>query len=136
MSKQPGEQSACGGTVVDFKANKYVICYNDGTTASLTKTAPMKVLSPVRVEAITAAATTVDSALATIVVERAVGSASEAVGAPAESPLQLSSVLTGPDQKAEPTTASTETRVLPAVQKTPERYSGATIDLEINKDDI
>ena len=38
---------ACQGTVVDFKSGKYTIQYTDGTSAASTKTALMKVLSPV-----------------------------------------------------------------------------------------
>ena len=44
------EHCACQGTVVDFKSGKYTIRYIDGTSAAFTKTALMKVLSPVLTE--------------------------------------------------------------------------------------
>jgi hypothetical protein len=73
VAKQSNEQSGCEGTVTDFKARKYIIRYKDGTTATLTKTALMKVLTPVPDEA-TATARTVG--------QIAADSAFEAVAAP------------------------------------------------------
>ena len=50
MTTQLDEHCACQGTVVDFKSGKYTIQYIDGTSAAFTKTALMKVLSPVLIE--------------------------------------------------------------------------------------
>ena len=50
MTTQLDEHCACQGTVVDFKSYKYTIQYTDGTSAAFTKTALMKVLSPVLTE--------------------------------------------------------------------------------------
>ena len=58
-AKQLYDHSVCEGTVVGFKAGKYTICYKDNTTATLTKTALVKTLSPVVVEVVTAAATAI-----------------------------------------------------------------------------
>ena len=55
-AKQLDEHSVCEGTVIGFKAGKYTIHYKDNTTVNLTKTALLKVLSPVSVEAVAAAA--------------------------------------------------------------------------------
>ena len=44
------EHCACQGTVVGFKNRKYTIQYIDGTRATFTKTALMKVLTPVLTE--------------------------------------------------------------------------------------
>ena len=93
LAKYEDEQNWCDGTVTDFKACKYLVCYKDGTTATLTKTALMKVLSPVRVE------TTAAAAISTIVEDEAV-----------DSPFR---------PETEPTEASTETSRMTAVQKSP-----------------
>ena len=63
VAKQSNEHRVCEGTITDFKASKYIIQYKDGTTASLTKTALMKVLRPVLVEATAAAPLAVAAAV-------------------------------------------------------------------------
>ena len=108
MAKQSNDQSGCEGTVTDFKTGKYIIRYIDGrygTTATLTKTALMRVLSPVHVE------TTVAAAAATTVGQIAADSASEAIEAPIDLYVQ-------PDQAAEPAGPIAETTRLTRVQKT------------------
>ena len=47
VAKQLDRQSACKGTVVDFKAAKFTIQYNDNTTAALTVTQLNKISTPV-----------------------------------------------------------------------------------------
>ena len=50
MTKQLDDHSVCEGTVIDFKAGKYIIHYKNNSIVTLTKTALVKVLSPVVVE--------------------------------------------------------------------------------------
>ena len=48
------EHSVTQGTVFDVKTGKYIIKYNNGTTATLTKTQLLKILLPMFVEEIPA----------------------------------------------------------------------------------
>ena len=48
------EHSVTQGTVFDVKTGKYIIKYNNGTTAALTKTQLLKILLPMFVEEIPA----------------------------------------------------------------------------------
>ena len=56
MTKQLDDHSVCEGTVIDFKAGKYIIHYKNNSIVTLTKTALVKVLSPVVVEVTAATA--------------------------------------------------------------------------------
>jgi hypothetical protein len=107
VAKQSNELSGCEGTVTDFKATKYIIRYKDGTTGTLTKTALMKVLTPVLVETTSAAAS------AAIGEEVAGGSTSGAVEASIDLYVQ-------PDREAEQVEASAEATSLEIEQKTSE----------------
>ena len=90
-----------------FKATKYIIRYKDGTTGTLTKTALMKVLTPVLVETTSAAAS------AAIGEEVAGGSTSGAVEARIDLYVQ-------PDREAEQVEASAEATSLEIEQTTSE----------------